>query len=488
MAKIIDLDDIAQTTDVVINTTAKTVQIVTTGAVSNAYPGSTSGITLQCLYSFLKEEWKTDAALNKFKFPLKMYTKTDGTFINSWVFADATSRNVIRDGGWTEGANQYAGIVSLGSFSVSTDQAYYSNVTGYDQTSTDFDKSGNLNEAILISGFTGYLKTFLRIEGKLPSEYNLLTEQSISALEPVLYKLPLANSADLKTSETDANIAINTPYTNMKINYLAGTGFTTAAVQSYVTGAVVLDGADRWAFCTAGGTLTGGETGGWATFTGTATWEAYSGEVQIGATYYAFNRIINGGTGTDREIYDWAQAQLRVTDDINAADSTPIGQRSGLTMNGNLAELLVEYVGDTLKTKGGVMITNFDSDSTNNMKFRPIMPDTGGLDAVTHVPVVATTEVNYPYVATGNLSFSANLVSEEAGTDHNTKYTMYFENDDAATSPLGYDFDTANAIIVKNNSNADITGEVDSALIGFTYDYDNNIQEGLVLVQKMLLL
>ena len=116
MAKIVDPDSLAQTTDVVVSTGAKTIQIVTTGAVSNASPGSTSGVTLQALYSFLKEEWKTDTALNKFKFPLKMYTKTDGTFINGWTFADATSRNVIRDAGWTEGANEYAGIISLGNF------------------------------------------------------------------------------------------------------------------------------------------------------------------------------------------------------------------------------------------------------------------------------------------------------------------------------------------------------------------------------------
>src|SRR3990167_11050496 len=107
MAKIVDPDGLEQTTDVVISTGAKTIQIVTSGAVSNASPGSTSGVTLQALYSFAKEEWKDDTALNKFKFPLKMYTKTDGTFINGWVFKNADSRNVIRDGGWTEGANQY---------------------------------------------------------------------------------------------------------------------------------------------------------------------------------------------------------------------------------------------------------------------------------------------------------------------------------------------------------------------------------------------
>src|SRR3990170_1611697 len=125
MAKLIDPDALAQGVEITINTGAKTITLAAAGNLNNNDPGSTSGVTLQCIYSFLKEEWKTDAALNKFKFPLKMYTKTDGTFINGWTFADATSRNVIRDAGWTEGANEYAGIISLGNFDATSDQAYY---------------------------------------------------------------------------------------------------------------------------------------------------------------------------------------------------------------------------------------------------------------------------------------------------------------------------------------------------------------------------
>src|SRR3990167_6487564 len=244
MAKIVDPDSLAQTTDVVVSTGAKTIQIVTTGAVSNASPGSTSGVTLQALYSFLKEEWKTDTALNKFKFPIKMYTKTDGTFINGWTFADATSRNVIRDAGWTEGANEYAGIISLGNFDATSDQGYYQRVVGYTQSVTNFNKTGNLNEAILTTGATGYLKNFLRIQAKQYAEYNLLTEQSISALEPVLYKLPLANSTDLKTTDTDITIDTTAPYvgtataTNTDGSVTAASPTFTSAAAPFVSGDV----------------------------------------------------------------------------------------------------------------------------------------------------------------------------------------------------------------------------------------------------------
>lgn len=86
MAKLVDPDSLSgqdpTPTEVILDTTAKTIQLVVAGNLFNTSPGSTSGVTLQCVYSYLKEEWKTVAALNKFKFPIKMYTKTDGTFIN----------------------------------------------------------------------------------------------------------------------------------------------------------------------------------------------------------------------------------------------------------------------------------------------------------------------------------------------------------------------------------------------------------------------
>jgi hypothetical protein len=469
MPKIIDPDSLNQGTEIVISYGTKTIELLTAGTLDNTSPGSTSGVTLQALYSFLKEEWKTDNSLNKFKFPLKMFTKTDGTFINGWGFENSDSRDLVRDAGWTEGANAYAGIQSLGNFDSNDDQAYFSNVVGYDQTVTNFNKTGNLNEAILITGYTGYLKKFLRIVGKIYSEYNLLTEQTISALEPVLYKFPLANSLDLKITIDDATIDSSAePYVGMKINYLAGTGFTTAAATSYLAGAVVKDGAGRWAFCTTGGTVVT-PAGPYASFGGTSIWEAYDGEEEIGTAYYAFNRIIEANNATDLEVYNWSQRQLRKSDSINADDSATVGQRSGRVTKGNLAELLVEYVGDTLKTQGGLLIRGFNTNSTNNIRFRQIVEGTGGVSPTTFLPLATTAEVNFPFVSTGNLEFSSNLVSEP---DADTKFTMYFDN------AGGNLFDSANAITVKDNSLNDITGVITSGTIAFDFDYDNNTQGG----------
>src|SRR3989304_6040949 len=138
MAKLIDPDQISdQTTptELLIDTGAKTIQLVIAGNLNDTPPGSTSGVTLQCVYSYLKEEWKERANLNKLKFPIKMYTKTDGTLQNGWSWKDAQTRQLLRDAGWTEvDGDQYSGIISLGSFDSSSDQAYYQQVAGFSAT------------------------------------------------------------------------------------------------------------------------------------------------------------------------------------------------------------------------------------------------------------------------------------------------------------------------------------------------------------------
>jgi hypothetical protein len=479
MAKIVDPDQLERGTEIVIDTTAKTIQLVAAGNLDNLPPGATSGVTLQAVYSKLKELWKDETDLNKFRFPLRMFTKTDGILQNSWSWAGASTRNLIRDGGWEEvSGDQYAGIISLGNFDDDTDQAYYQQVIGYDQSTSNFDKTGNLNEAILIkvgggSDFTGFFRAFLRIrdgtthDGKTYAEYNLLTEQGLTLLEPVLYRLPLANTIDLKidTTITDANIDANTPYTGMKLNYLKGVGFTAWANTTVYPAESVVQDNGRWYFTAAGGTSSGT---GVADDTGVTDWAAYDGERQIGTNYYAFNRLLEANDGTDLEVYQWAQRQLRKTTTINANDSLTLNQRSGLTVNGTVAELLMEYVGDTLKTNPGLYIDNFNTDSTNNLVFRDITVDGGGVDANTMLPLTST-ERQFPFVATGNINFSDNLVSE---TNADTLYRMYFSN------AGGNEFDTVNAIIVNDNDGNPIQGQIDSTPKSFTFDYDGNNQGG----------
>ncbi len=90
MALITDPDDLNQATEVVISTGSKTIQLIEAGNLSS------DGVTLQCLYSFLKEEWKDDAALIPFSFPIEAITSKSFDFLDGWVLSDNTSKKLIR--------------------------------------------------------------------------------------------------------------------------------------------------------------------------------------------------------------------------------------------------------------------------------------------------------------------------------------------------------------------------------------------------------
>lgn len=438
MAKIVDpdfldldVDGTPTTEEVAILTAGKTIELRLAGSLNDNNPGSTSGVTMQCLYSFLKEEWKSNSTLNKFKFPIKAIYEAKFIMQYGWSFLNAQTRDLIRDAGWQEidGA-EYACIISLGSQYDNTQQAHYQQVTGFDQSGTDFDKTGPLDEPIEIydgasADYRDFLKVFLRMWQRTYSDYNLLVEQGYSALTYIAYRLPLANENDIKnTGTTEAYIdGANDPYQDMELQYYKGALFETAAVQSYSLNDVVQDGVGRWARCTGAGTITGGEGGAWASFTGTATWEAYPGERQIGTNYYAFNRAVQyngGGSSPDAdEIYKFCQQRLRKASNINDdPDTDAYG-----TVNGEVAVQLAYYVGDTLHSWPGVNFDDFDSNITNDIVLHDITVDGGGLDTE-DVPVTNSSRT-YPFVAAGTITFSDNLVSE---TNADTLYRMYFRN------------------------------------------------------------
>jgi hypothetical protein len=139
------------------------------------------GVTLQALYSFLKEEWKADSALIALPFPLVAITPEQFEFIEGWQPADATvatatdirSRKVIRTGGWSEISgtdvltSQYAGVISLGSFEdEANDLAYYA--FGTDATvnnAQNFTFAGPLNEAVKTYEDIGNVDTLTFVDG-----------------------------------------------------------------------------------------------------------------------------------------------------------------------------------------------------------------------------------------------------------------------------------------------------------------------------------
>lgn len=454
MAKIVDPDQLNQGTEVVFDRTNKTIQLLVAGNLNDTAPGRTSGVTGQAVYSFCKEEWLTDATLNELKFPFDPIFEQKLVLTAGWAWKDAQTTDLLRDVGWSQvdGA-QYAGLQSLGDFDDGTEQAYYQQVAGFDATADasvqNFDKTGEINEAVQIKGpggtpdYTSFMKVFLRAQGKTYDKGELVTDQALSAVDYRFYGVPLSNATDITDGsgppESDANIDSQAPYTGMSISYLKGSGFTTAAVTTYAAGDVVQDGNGRWAFCTTGGTMDAAGAADYTANGGTAVWEAYAGEVQIGSSYYAFNRIIDGNGGTTKQIYEWAQRQLRKSVDINADTLGSPNQNGNGAQFGRIANDLCYFIGDVLHSSDGAAITNFDTNYTNNIKQHDITVDGGGLDSE-GLPLTATLR-SYPFVAAGNMVFSQNLVDEP---DVDTLYKMFFEystretaNDVALTASSG---------------------------------------------------
>jgi hypothetical protein len=97
---------------------------------------------------------------------------------------------------------------------------------------------------------------------------------------------------------------------------------------------------------------------------------------------------------------------------------------------------------------------------------------TSDINNITWTDASDTTRLE-PFVSAGAIYFNINLVNDASAT-----YTMFFTNDNAGDNS-GRDYGTSTAIIVKDASLNNISGNVNAqASISFTFDYDGNIQRG----------
>jgi len=440
MAKITDPDLLSQGTEVEFITGSLAIKLNRGQGSMTSSTGLSkdAGVSLQTLYSFIKEEWKNDDNLIKFPFPMISITSEQFELINGWNFSGSSeysssgtstvavdvsaSQWLVKDGGWavvdpSTGANseEWMNITTLGSFDASAiDQAYYTQINPSGNFTTAIPTgsvfTGEVNQGIQIYAtesfdYRSYFNIFLREEGKTYTNYDLLTEQNLGALTYRKFALPLSNGNDLKVTSSDAGLDPDgdgvpnfAPYSGMSI--------------TFETGSVTRD---------------------------------------IGGTDYNFNVIIDGNQGTAEQIYEFVQYSLRQQIDIDAGTQF-VGKRGELTSD------LLAFVGDTLVTKTGVYIDDFQSGDTNRIEF----VDTSG------------TTRTFPFVAAGNLAFNDNLQN-----DANAIYRLFFTNDDAGDN-TARDFGTQDAILINDNSGPNpITGSVGAnALISFDFDYDNNIQRG----------
>jgi hypothetical protein len=357
MALITDPDDLVAGTEVTINTSARTITLNIAGNLS------TDGVTLQALYSFLKEEWKNDNALIPFPFPMIAITPEQFEFVSDWVPANDDTRKLIRTGGWAEVSSagavkrEYLGVVTLGSIDGS-DTAYYA--FSSDSSRTAFTYSGRVNEAIQTFGNashgnfnkkTDVLTLYIRVQGKT---YGQITTTDIG-VPNITYKVerfPLSEAADLKIVASDATIAADAPYTGMAITFYA-------TPQSKA----------------------------------------------MGSSNYNFGVVVNANGGTAQQVYEFIQYSLRLNSDIDAGAGT---------VNGLLASGMAQFVGDRLDTLSvtnpagggsGVFIENLNTTSINNVQY---IDNTG-------------TYRTFPFVASGVINFSQTLVD-----DADAVYKLFF--------------------------------------------------------------
>lgn len=402
MPLIIDPDSLNQGTEVTINTTARTITLNEAGNLSS------DGVTMQALYSFLKEEWKDDATKIPFPFPMVAITPEQFEFVSDWTPGNDATRKLIRTGGWREIAangsveREYMGVISLG-FIGASNTVYYA--FDSDSSKTDFTYNGPVNEAIQTFGDTAngnfdkrgdVLTLYIRTQGQTFNQIST-TEIGVNSLSYITYRFPLSEGNDLKISASDLTIGSNAPYTGMSITY-----YSLPQTRS------------------------------------------------IGGTDRSFGIVIDGNDASAEQIYEFVQYQLRQDSDIDAGTGT---------VNGLLADSLLEFVGDSLQGLfvannplgggGGVYIDNFNSNDTNRISFQD------------NSNVTRT----FPFVAAGSINFNDNLVNDVSAV-----YRMFY-----TTNPAG-DYGTATAVTVNDNSGLPISGSVSGSSISFDYDYDGNVQ------------
>lgn len=506
MALITDPDLLADSatddnsTEVYIDTASQYIKLVTTGDLS------TDGVTLKCLYSFLKEEWRNDPNtknLAAFPFPMVPITDESFEFIDGWTLKDSTARNLIRTAGWTvrntagNVTEKWAGIVGLGTIE-SDDQLYYQQeVAG---ATTNVVLTGQINQAVQIlddpNGDGSYVDGFdyRTVFNLFVREYNqvygkaTLSDIGVSTMDSIAYRFPIATTAELNIVDNDTNVGSNSPFTEIVTRWFDSAYSrdvdTTGTPRDF---GIVVDvgthsGIDG-SMTSSGSTLTSA-TGGIptdATYTGgtlivhegtnagtytisgtpTATVVTITGTFSATESNSSFTiQRASPVTATKQQIYTKVQYLLRQNSDIDASGTG--------TVTGKVADEILSFVGSTLiagtasattpanPNSGGtgVVIEGFQASDTNSIQF---YDNTG-------------TQRTFPFVAVLTLQFGTNLEN-----DASAKYWVYFDTLPGA----GDDYGESGALLVDKNDGTDMTGDVSAATsVQLDFDYDNNTQGG----------
>lgn len=309
--------------EVLIDTANKKIYV----AVDAANIMKVSGVTLKCLYSFLKDRWKADATLIKFPFPMTPITDEQFEFTNGWnldnvdatgvkggaVASGAKTTGLIRTGGWavnggpgTNDSQRWFSFVSLGELG-DTDQVYYRQVDDTTSVPVNILLTGRANQAIQFYedadangtpdyNYFQFFEAIVRTWGKTYADANLVDIGAESGVTYQAYRFPVANSTDVKVSYSEAAAS----GISIAIEDLVGNGttvtVTTTAAHGLETGDVmVISGATDSGFDT-------GVAGAVITVTGASTFTYLNATVGTENTSPA----VTSGKYFNNMIINWA--------------------------------------------------------------------------------------------------------------------------------------------------------------------------------------
>jgi hypothetical protein len=232
--KITDPDDLNVGTEITFTLGSKTFTLVATGNLN-----AKDGVTGNAIWAKFVDLWTSDT-YQPYPFPMNVLDARSGQYIfgqdpggtyNGWKPADDTTRQMIRDAGWSEYSSggvlnrQYVGMVALASGFPSGAQFYYQKTsTG---AGTAFTFTDAPNEALQVYGDASngnfdsrtFFKMFCREYGYLYDDA-VLGDVGESGTGAYKVALPIAVGADLDIQDTDAFIALSK--TVSTISWLAG--------------------------------------------------------------------------------------------------------------------------------------------------------------------------------------------------------------------------------------------------------------------------
>ena len=504
MAKLISKTEIGVGTELTIDTSARTIELILGGGLV-----AVDGAAWQAVYTKFVDLWTTDA-YNDFPFPFYVIDVLSGQFAigfdgnryNDWKFVGSTNL-YLRDGGWdwfvptapgADGtsatgtiATTFPIVISLGAVSVGS-QLYYQLVEG--GPSIDFVYADAVNLGVQVFGdaangdFTSdtYLKGYCREYSKSYTE-SVLGDTGRTGTNASTVNLLLSNSDDLDIVNTDTDVidAPISPYDKMKISYfdaafsrdidVTGTVRNFGVVidcgtHSGVDGAMTSAGSDLTSATDGivgadfvGGTLEvhEGTNAGTYTVSGTPTGSVITVTESFAATESTASYTLYPAAPlnpTLQQIYTFVQAKLRQAGDINdvTGGTATVGKTASLLLNFT-AKLVAGFFAPTNQAGGGSGVTiegvsNADSNSIE------LYDNTA-------------TKREFPYSSAGNWSYNSALVG--AGS----YYFMYF-----TTLPgVDNDYGEAASVIVDDADGNPITGTI-SGDLDFTFDFTNNAQGG----------